>query len=516
MAADECADRFGIYYTSDGVRIVSARTEMAVITMLRNRDLTLTEMTDESDISPSTLLFNIKKLLSRKLIGSYNSDSDRRVIKYFITSIELVSSFCNHDSVPDPESYCVYRSSEPLSISSWLVNFSSMTLLKNGINIGRISGRYGAWLMDFLSKEFVGRSQEEALNNLAKYLGAAGVRPLTVISMNPVKIRVVPEFGPFKAMADVFLCYPSMVSRVLEHCTGRPHAFTGECDADGIVFTFTPRATEQRMPAGMFSDEGLMKIVQGRVSDSFCIVLGRDNVPELVNNPVQIGILHALERAPRTLKGLCSELNLSASTLFSNLTKLEENGIVRTDRSAPGIHVYRNSHLIIMSKSSERGLDTEFIENAFLETASNPRLFMISMFRYVLILLDSFGMDFSSLQQYAGRIAMKSNVFTLRNMNVDETIAEICSIAKSVNTELTVESFIPLTISSASEFVTGGGIAFSNFYAGVFAEAIREKTGFNYIVTSMNVCANDRGHSSFRFVMEPEECFARRCGSRLR
>lgn len=509
MSIEDKGKSFGVFYTDDGIKCLNNETGMEIMKLIEYNNLTLAELSRELKLPVSTVLFNTNKLEEKRLIASYRDSEDRRKVYYTNISLKILVSCDTHpeydkllDLILEKNLY------EGVTLYRSLVGFACTSAVKTGIDIGPLVERVGRLLGQLMVKEHNIKTKDDACKVLGKFFEEGGCPHLEQTSSNPLTIRMRFYDEMPKDPGTSFRGTIGMVCAVVEELTGKPHMIlsNGPNTADTITFTIEPVPEHKTVPTNMFLDSGLIRIRKNSgTAEQFCISIDRDKCPRMINNPAQISIIEALAANPDTLKGLNKKLGGSQSTLFSNLTKLENAGIIYTDRSIPGSNVYRNYGMEAMSRKKDTIKEYSEIREILLECVNDPKYYYRSIFKYFMVVLDATGIDSGPIQEALGR--SYARIFMKKNpeINADNYITTICSTESVFGTTFTRESYIPLTITMENSLFLGtGGRSLVWFYIGELSEVIYRTTKRNYIPTSIKDLSKGKGKSVFKFVLEPE------------
>lgn len=498
---------FSFYYTEIGLQKINSDIETALVKIISKGDITLADLSKELGMSASTALFNTNKLENKKIVRTYRDISDRRKLYYSLASVKILSSL-DAKSIDMPRHGQTKMNGCPHDAYVWMLEYASAAMIRTGLCPRYIVGMYGASIVHFMKDRFVNRSPAEGLKVLQDYIGKTGEISFTVDSADPMTVSFVLN-NVTAEMTRMMMCYPSMICLAMEFCTGKPHRLEKSDvseDGNSISLTFVPDPAKIALPPGILTEDGLLDIKKRPVNDDFCIVLDKE-YPVILDNSVQIGVVRILEKAPRTFKALCGELGCSASTLFANLAKLEEAKIVFTDRGSPGVNVYEINRKALICRAPETDYNMDPIRNILRETVNNPELFLQTMFKYTLVLLEAVGLDTASFQHYIGRALVEQNADMFADMTADDALKLLLCDHGLMGNRFEIESFIPLTITKKNSFLTEmGGYALTQMCIGCVTEIIRQKTGRTYAASKICSAVDGTGEPFYRFSVEPERC----------
>lgn len=504
---DACQDsEFSIFLTDSGLGYVNTELEFQIMEILSKGDIALADLSKMLDAPVSTVLFNINKLASKRLVVQYRDSADRRKTFYGISAVKLVSSANINPNLKEPD---LLDAEILVDKNKWFkekIEYASLICINKGMDIGPTLEVYNRILADGMSERFKGHFPDTAVNSAVDYLNSAGACHMTVVSNKPVTIRVSKECVTSVHLKCPSVCGLSFISRALEICTGIPHAVSAP-KYDDTDFTVTymikPCSKNTESYEKLLSRDNLLKM-NGNTTD-FCIITDKEGLARMVESELQTGIIRALNRHPCTLKMLANELGGSASTVFSNMTKLEDMGIICTDRALQGPNYYENCGLIILQQASSC-VDNNKNAIELVEAAvADPVQYFVSMFKFLLLAFESAGIDTGKFQNYLGKKFYRVTHVSDDSMTLDAKILALCREDKVMCSNVILESFVPLTLRvRSSGFNRTGTLAMAEFYMGAIQEAILLKIGKRYDATSFTESSEADGAISFRFVLEPD------------
>lgn len=504
MTGGDREDRFGIFLTEYGLRHINTEMEVRIMNILSVEDVALADLSKLLDAPASTVLFNVNKLAGKKLITSYRDDIDRRKTYYRMTSIKIVSSVKPDPEMVEPEMHRVEILVDRFGWFKEKIEYTNLISSKMGVNFGPALEVYNYALANGMRKKFKDCSHETVVNHIIEYLNRAGVCPITLESRKPLTVSVHRAcISPTHQMC-ISSCGLHLMCRALEICTASPFNVK-QVDGGGsdhLFYEIYPCKRSSYSNESYLDGDGLLS-VKGD-AENFCLVTDADGCSHLLDNEVQIKIVQCLDRLPCTLKMLTGELDISSSTVFSNMTKLEEMRIISTNRDMQGPNHYSNCGIIILQRSPLR--TKEFTSGGGLIAAAidDPSQYYVSMFKHFLLTFESASIDTGKFQNYLRKKFLRATIGDGLDLSVDEIITGMCREDKLMGSKLRLVSFIPLTLRVTSEgFSKFGAWAMAEFYVGAIMEAVLFKTNRRYTVTEINEKTSN-GTSSFEFVMEPD------------
>jgi DNA-binding MarR family transcriptional regulator len=507
MSTEDRGRSFGIFYTQNKIKCVNNEIGMNIMDIIDKNDLTLAEVSRKLKLPMSTVLFNINKLEEKKLIGTYEDENDRRKIHYAKVSIKMITS-----TEPRPEFQEATKkmlvntpTNNPL-FYKYLMGFVNSDAIRMGLNIDPLMERAGWLIGNSIKAKFENQTIDYVIEYLKNYFKISNGPNLSLLPHSPTKIKIIFDFDLPNDSNMVFTAI-GLVCSAIEHCTGVPHIVTESKTMENhhsLLFQIEPNNKNKRNLASLYTDDRFTKMENDSLTDDFCIIIDRDGYPRMIDNPSQIKIINRLEAEPDTFKGLSEKLGGPQSTIFSNLTKLENLGIVHVNRNSPGSNTYTNYGLKIMSKKNNSNINLGLVKNMIEKSAGPPELYYRFVFQYLLMALDAASIDTGNIQNCIGRTYGSIILKRSNNINADQIIIKLCEEEKGIYSTLTLKSYIPLTLTlECTLFTDVGCCALLQFYIGEISEIIIQKTGIKYAPTSITNIKKEGGVQSYQFVMEP-------------
>ena len=504
MKSNKGYKRFGIYLTGDTLVTVYSEMGIDIMDLISEKDMTLASVSRCLNMPASTVLYNIEDLEKKNLITSYRDGVDRRQIYYSINCVMILSSLAIRNNVVVPKKAPSTESSEYSGGTfSCMMNYAFAIMMSYGMNTGYVADNFGTLIVDAMKDRFVGKSPAESMDIITNYLSESGMPGITVASMEPLVIRISLGYAVPRPMLKTLSCFMSIYCRVMWYCTGSAHSVEEMWSEDeDAVFRIVP----DTVPA----KPHINRDEPASIPADFLVIADRNNVLRLIDSPVQIAILRSLERAPGTLKSISSEIDFPKSTVSANIDKMKWIHAIVKERGPSGAEIYKCCCTSLISGCPKSMHDAAAIDGLFQAAVDNPRRFYESMYKYSVSSFTSIGIDPSPLQRHLGRVVMRSNPETLENASMDDVIASLCGYKSNHANWLNIESHLPLTLSSAEEYMGRiGGYEVIQFFIGCILETLHMSTGDDCVMRRHDNGITENGVPCFRIVLEPEEHFLR-------
>lgn len=228
----------------------------------------------------------------------------------------------------------------------------------------------------------------------------------------------------------------------------------------------------------------------------------------LITSSIKINIMRELKNDNLTLADLSRSLNISQSTLVTNLSKMVKNELIKTESDPVDnrkIYYTICSRKLISSK--EPNPESEIMARGILEIAKPNRSdFHKYLLMYIIMMADSVGIDSSPSFEYVGRAVAESMEEELKSEMVESLIIKIKTFFKETGLgEISVFTFVPLTIIIQKEYKISKETAntLSKFTHGFFIVALKQHTGRDYHVTSSETFGDDTKMTKFTLDVVP-------------
>lgn len=501
---------FGIFYTDIGMKCVNSEIGMRIMDMVDSKDMTLAEISKELNLPVSTVLFNTNKLEEKRLLGTYKDNRDRRKVYYCKISLKMIVSI---DPTTELQNMIEDKLTTDLDDSSHFYRYVVCLLnsgsIKFGLNLGPLMERVGRLIGTAMIDELKGRSINSVMDRLNDYFNASNGPKMMIVSYSPMRIELRSGFKMPNNADVIFRSSIGLICSGLECSTGEHYSIIRsemKDNNDAILFEIEPHSRYNKIKTSLYTEDGFLDIKEGALSqnEDFSIILDKDECPRMIDIQSQLEIVRSLEMEPDTLKGLNDKLGGSQSTLFSNLTKLEDAGIIYSDRDS-GPNLYNIYGSLIISKKDDCTKNLEFVKKIIKKAAERPESYYRSVFQYMIMTLDATSIDSSRIQNELGKTYAKTIVKNNSEITLDNIINNICNLKRRSCTKLELESYIPLTFILECTMLTNVGCyALMQFYIGELSEVIFIKTGRRYAPTNVSDITKERGVPSYRFLLEPE------------
>ncbi len=345
---------YEVYLTrANGVQIVTNELSLRILSEMRVRVITLSEMTILFSVSKSTVQSNLRKLANTGIIISDDSVDDGRSVVYHIDAMLLFTSDAPKEWQLYARKACIDRilrngrctAKEDLSLYG-------VSLIESGLNI--VPGLFdvGAVIVSMIDDigwwtELLGNSNTQCkIEGIDIALDLKTNLTLTFRSdhevISDLPLVIAPMLGAIRfrsrAIVGFNLCYETDLSV--------------EDDGHTVKLKIEPFKGQdfEHKPFGWDVLES------GRTNAPFSIYSINGNAM-LFSNPTMISVLDALSDGDLSLNELENKLELPKATLFVSVAKLVELGAVQLDENSgsPKKYVLIAEPLLSMSEPYPSG-----------------------------------------------------------------------------------------------------------------------------------------------------------------
>ncbi len=259
MSAGPLED-FEIYYTRHGLVQVSNDMRKGILSELRSRDLSLTDLSRALGKAQSTLSVHLDRMTEEGLIASYEDSKDSRKKMYTIDSIRFAYS-----KAPDDRSMDMLMSSlskiaeDPAKTRDAMLRFILLGLDGVGLMIEPISRILGNIHAMALGGSLSGPTVEETVSNARRYYADMGMGEINIYALNPLTVVLKDEMALTEDSARSFGGYAAgFLIKVLEDATGKSYDMVyGEAFGEHHnYFKFVLEPSRERSEPGLEREEG--------------------------------------------------------------------------------------------------------------------------------------------------------------------------------------------------------------------------------------------------------------------
>ena len=216
---------FELYYTKNGLVQVSNDVRRRILSELKDRNLSLTELSRIMGKAQSTLSVHLDKMVADGLISAHDDPEDSRRTIYSLVSIMLA-----HSKPPSDDSMNLAIkalsdfANDPEKMRDAILRFIFLGFDGMGLSIGPMAHILGRIHAMALGGSLTGGSIEDTVSNARDYYRRMGLGDASVFSLKPLTI-IIKDDMPFTEGSEKSLGkYASgFFCKVLEDATGKTY-----------------------------------------------------------------------------------------------------------------------------------------------------------------------------------------------------------------------------------------------------------------------------------------------------
>ncbi len=216
---------FELYYTKNGLVQVSNDVRRRILSELREKNLSLTDLSRILGKAQSTLSVHLDKMVSDGLISAHDDLEDSRRKIYSLTSVMLA-----HSKTPSDESMNLAMkmlgdvAHDPEKTRDALSRFIFLGFDGMGLSVGPMAHILGTLHAMALGGSLTGGTLEDTVAKARDYYRRMGFGEASVFSLKPLTIIIKDEMAFTEGSAKSLGCYAAgFFCKVLEDATGKPY-----------------------------------------------------------------------------------------------------------------------------------------------------------------------------------------------------------------------------------------------------------------------------------------------------
>lgn len=457
--------------TPKGVRAVAGGPAAGILERLNAKDMSLAELSKANGTAPSSLFFQIEKLIEAGLVVKSRIGQSKKTTKYRLSCRMIMGSMprldINKDFAPELMK-CVLLGDSELAGRSMPWTFAAY-LATIGLDIAPLLMDYG----EFAADRFASLSDpkpEVTLAKVAAFLDEADGTVISVFSYSPLRVDIRPPQLVYGEGAGAM--YAGLVARALSDGTGERYTAVPQEIQHGpsgfIRYLFTQSEDDFDMGAAVISaerseDYARMCICEGK-TDTF-----------LVESDAQVVLLNTLEERPMCMLELLDRVDMPRSTVTSNLTKLMDMGAVEQLVSGCGTAYYGLACNLTLKRDRHVNDDVNWRNGIELMLSRGPGTFGYCGMMYLLYMLSRLGFDAGyAMRGYGSRIGDFLLLGRGETHRDEKVLVEWTRDVTSVSVSLanTIPPTIRVRKSSAADGYSRAAVM---FYAGALAKILTGK-----------------------------------------
>ena len=327
MALNECEETFEVALTEKGVKTVNNKMSVDILQLLTKNNMSLAELSKETNTPPSSLYFQMDKLIDNGLVEKIRTGSSKKTTQYTISSKRLIkstnasnmleisaSNFIKHMDEGEPDG--------PMHMA-WILSAYAATV---GLDIYPIMSEYGELVAEVYADKVNDDKIEKVMSNIKKFLMEADGTQVDVFSYMPLTIMLKPQQSAFSDKIFTFAPYIGFIKSVLSNSMKTDYEMTSVEMYDNTNVLKVGFGIKKKTDNFKTSDV-IARINPEDDDMRFCICETTDG-PIAIDSETQVLLMTALEERPLCIVDMLSKLDVPRSTIASNLARLEEVKVV--------------------------------------------------------------------------------------------------------------------------------------------------------------------------------------------
>ncbi len=476
MTDVEYGDEYAVFITSKGIKFLTNDVSLQIMELLAHSGMTVTELSDILDQQKTSIQSNVKKLERWDFITSYIDDNDKRKTVYVPSSVKIMNPIRTPFNIGPLEKEIMGIMNKEGGQYKGIILLMVLESMKLGLDFSPLMLRGGSLLAKYAEKNYKGMDTETLLKTIKKNFSDAKF-PDTTLSFDDDELHIEMKMDP-ESERSLMMISPVMIGYLIEaisantgirYCIGYV-----KVDDNAVYAAITPYIGK--------IDNGT--IIDEMIKEDFCngwplSIYHVEGNSVLFGNDVQVKILDILSRSEMSLKGLSNTLNIPPVTIHTNINKLIESRVIKSDNARSSKYVRYSLHgePAITATKSEKNLRNE-MEILFRRYASDPTQYYKAMFRYVNHSFRLVGFDISNIIKHIGMNVANSIIEENPEISAMDYLKKTCEKDMGLGFKPSVETYIPLTIRLDRKGQTLSEFRFIRpFYEGLFKFGLLRLTG---------------------------------------
>ena len=182
-----------LFASPSGARAVDGKVRMAILSMLRQNEMSFDDIVSSSGKAKSTISVHLKHLVEEGIIGSREDPDDARKKTFHIRSGHLGGFSRRLKADKDMEEYIsnnALNSGDPFKFFKLMFRTFRTSLLTEGIDIDPLLHDAGMKVGQSLSRKIEDRTITGLLDNLVLFWKEQGMGRIEVERVEPLAIRI--------------------------------------------------------------------------------------------------------------------------------------------------------------------------------------------------------------------------------------------------------------------------------------------------------------------------------------
>lgn len=483
MADAEYGFRYAVFVTDNGVRYLTNEVSLQIMDALALSGMTASDLSLALGRSRTSIQSNVSKLERWGFVTSYVDESDRRRVIYVPTSTVILRP-CSPDIGENYEALEEEALHNMVKVRGGhypcMLVIMALEAMRMGLDMRDLLTRGGMILASKHRRLVSGMSSEDVARYLENHFTKVAFSDVAV-AFDKGDLNIVLSLHSRMRIAGHMMCdlAAGYAVETMDAHTGRKHRVASlTYDAEGrTVMRISPYDGNVPM------DSAVRRTIPDVNDESWPFMIYYvDGRSVLLGNDAQIRILHHIRRSSVSPGELSEELGMPLVTVHSNLSKLNELGVIGADALPSSKMVrYRIKGLpvilttepcVTMKPERDIRLERELKSvmagyEALFETLNSN--------------LRSAGED---IRHITGNVGVRVAEFLVaedKNITAAGFLKKVCETDMGLGYLPRITDFVPLTVvlnRNDDTFCTFGFI--KPFYKGLLEHGLELLTGDNY------------------------------------
>lgn len=188
MGSKKTRDLAKIYSSPQGARVVQSPVKKEILSLLKNKDMSGSEIVSATGKSKSTVSVHLQDLMNANIISWKPHPQDRRKKIFYLHSRHLGDISPQREIESDMDLYLdqhVVQSNDPFKFFRFMFRTIRMALLDEGVNIDPILHRAGFKVGEAFYHKLQASTLDQLVKNLSDFWAENHLGRLEVNSLDP-------------------------------------------------------------------------------------------------------------------------------------------------------------------------------------------------------------------------------------------------------------------------------------------------------------------------------------------
>ncbi len=400
-----CTDnKFEVLLTSNGLKSVYDPISLHILEHLRKEEHSLADLSKILNVPSSSLYFQMDKMIENGLIEKVRTEGNKNSTRYKITSMPIFKMTGGKTDI-DTESVVPVILNKKDCNKYRQVLYTFWTYSAHiGLDLTKIMEFYGEAVALFYKDRFASNKVEEIISNVRKFLISIGIPAFEVFSYAPLSVVIKSDMPITPEYGAMYAPYVGLLKGAIRNNLGVSydvkHSEIYGLDSNMLKIDLYPSNINP-----IFSDD-IVSLMDKENYSVFSIVSIGDKVT-VIDSDTQTKLLESLDKRPMTIVDLTTATGMPRSTITSNISKMEEIGILTSMKSTDDTTYYFPTCTTLFRRNGPMRFSkkwNEILKSQLDDTVSG---FHKGLLGYILFLYDSLGFDTSIIMRSLGRFAIE-------------------------------------------------------------------------------------------------------------